>query len=123
MKKVISLLMIILIVNFFISINYVYADDGINSIISSMNGTSNAVSAGSHKTAKVINNIIGLLQVVGSGISLIVITLLGIKYILSSPAEKADIKKMAIPIIIGCVLLFGAVNLMAAVQEFSDVLK
>lgn len=125
MKKIVSLLVILLAISMIFEINTVYADDpGVTSIISSMDGTSTPVEAKGTKVGGVINNIIGLLQVVGTGLSIIVITILGIKYILASPGEKADIKKSAIPIVIGCVLLFGAVNLMAAVEEFStNVLK
>lgn len=125
MKKIISILAIILILSMFIGVIKVNAaDEGVTEIITAMEGTSEAIGAGSHGTAKIINNVIGLLQVAGTGISITVITLLGIKYILASPGEKADIKKTAIPIGIGCILLFGAVNLMAAVEEFSNtVLK
>jgi len=71
------------------------------------------------QTAKVINNVIGIIQVVGSGIALITITLMGIKYMLAAPSEKADVKKMVLPVIIGCVLLFGAVNLAGVVEKFA----
>ena len=67
-----------------------------------------------------INTVIGLLQVAGTGISLIMISTLGIKYILASVEEKAEIKKTAMPILIGAVLLFGAVNIIAVVEEFSN---
>ena len=36
--------------------------------------------------------------------------------------EKADTKKMIMPVIIGCILVFGGVNLMVAVAELSTVL-
>lgn len=121
MKKIVSLLVILLTISMIFEINTVYADDpGVTSIIGSMDGTSTPVEAKGTKVGGVINNVIGLLQVVGTGLSIIVITILGIKYILASPGEKADIKKSAIPIVIGCVLLFGAVNLIAAVEEFSS---
>ena len=68
---------------------------------------------------KIINTVIGLLQVAGTGISIIVVTVLGIKYLLASPSEKADTKKAILPIVIGCVLLFGAVNLMAAISDMA----
>ena len=120
MKQIVSLLVILLVISMIFEVNTVYAEDpGVTSIIGSMDGTSTPVEAGGTKVGGVINNVIGLLQVVGTGLSIIVITILGIKYILASPGEKADIKKSAIPIVIGCVLLFGAVNLMAAVEEFS----
>jgi type IV secretory pathway VirB2 component (pilin) len=74
---------------------------------------------GNFGTVSIINTAIGLLQIAGSGIALLVITLMGIKYILAAPGEKADIKKMATPIVIGCVLVFGAVNLAAIIESFT----
>ncbi len=72
----------------------------------------------------VINDVIGLLQLAGTGISVITITLLGAKYMLSSVEQKAEIKNRAMPVVIGCVILFGAVNLVAIVANFTNaVLK
>ena len=67
-----------------------------------------------------INTVIGLLQIAGTGISVLIVTILGIKYILASVGEKAEIKKQAVPIVIGAVLLFGAVNIMAIVENFAN---
>lgn len=68
----------------------------------------------------VLNIIIGLLQVAGTGVAVIMVTMLGIKYLLASVEEKAEIKKQAVPIVIGAVLLFGAANLMSAVEQFAS---
>ena len=67
-----------------------------------------------------INTVIGLLQMAGTGVSLIVITFLGIKYMVASVEDKAEIKKSALPIVIGCVLLFGAVNIIALIESFAN---
>ena len=67
-----------------------------------------------------INIIIGLIQIAGTGVALIMISMLGIKYILASVEEKAEIKKTALPVVIGAVLLFGAVNLIAILENFSN---
>ena len=77
----------------------------------------------SEELTNTASNVLGLMQMVGTGIALIVITLLGIKYMLASPAEKADVKKQIFPIIIGCILLFGAVNLVALVAGITGVLE
>ena len=71
-----------------------------------------------------INKIIGAIQIAGTGISIIVVSILGIKYMMASPAEKADVKKNILPIIYGCVLVFGGVNVVAIIAKFSSkVLK
>lgn len=122
MKKVFSVLCIAAILLVTLT-NFVYADDprDMSTLISSMKDSGTMANTDS-RIGNVINNVIGLLQMVGSGIALIVITLLGMKYILASPSEKADVKKAVMPIIIGCILLFGAVNLMAAVANFASII-
>lgn len=122
MKKVFSVLCIAAILLVTLT-NFVYADDprDMSKLISSMKDSGTMANTDS-RIGNVINNVIGLLQMVGSGIALIVITLLGMKYILASPSEKADVKKAVMPIIIGCILLFGAVNLMAAVANFASII-
>ena len=91
-------------------------------IISGMNGVQNVNTEGS-RIKNVINAVIKLIQVAGTGISLVMVTMLGIKYMLASANEKADIKKMATPMVIGCILLFAAVNLVAVIASFGDELN
>lgn len=122
MKRTVLLLGLILIISAIIFIPKTYASD-VTNLISSMDGTSDLSQVSGNKISDTINNVIGLIQLAGTGISVVVVTMLGIKYILASPSEKADVKKQIAPILIGCVLLFGAVNLVAIVADFSLVLK
>lgn len=122
MKKIVLMLLIIILISLVFGV-YVYAGD-MNSLVKAMENTSTMSSAsgeeGGGRIGNVINTVIGFLQIAGTGIALIVITILGIKYLLTSPAEKAETKKSILPIIIGCVLLFGAVNLMRALYDFTN---
>ena len=123
MKKIISILTIILMLSLVIGLNNAYATGGINQIISGMSQASTINPADINTgIGNTINYVIGLLQLAGTGIAVIIVTMLGIKYILSSPSEKADTKKAIMPILIGCILLFGAVNLVAVVADFALVL-
>lgn len=122
MKKIIPILLLIMLLSVILNINNVYAEDITNptTIINSMSGAKASNMASSNNSiGDIINTIIGLLQVAGTGISVLVVTILGIKYLLASPSEKADTKKAILPIVIGCVLLFGAVNIMAAVSDLA----
>lgn len=122
MKKTILLLGLILIMSVVVFTTRVYATD-VTELITSMDGTSDMTQVDGNKISGTLNNVIGLIQVAGTGISVVVVTMLGIKYILASPSEKADVKKQIAPILIGCVLLFGAVNLVAIIADFSLVLS
>lgn len=124
MKKVVSILIILLVVSMCFTTSYASFPSDIATIIDAMDGSSNiadVATAGSN-VMNTINNVIGLLQIAGTGISLIVIMIMGIKYMLASPSEKAETKKMIMPVIIGCILVFGGVNIMVAVAELSTVL-
>lgn len=116
MKKCIVVISILLVITCFIS-NTVFASDA-DSIISSMKKVGN-VNVGDSKIGKVINAIVKLIQVAGSGISVIVVTMLGIKYMMASANEKADIKKQAVPVIIGCVLLFAGANIAGIIADLA----
>ena len=121
MKKTVFIFVCILIMILFVGLVSAYASD-VEGIIGSMNGTSKIATDG-NRIRTTLNNVIGLIQIAGTGISVVMVTMLGIKYILASPSEKADVKKQIAPMLIGCVLVFGAVNLVAIVADFSLVLK
>ena len=64
------------------------------------------------------NVILGIIQYVSIGVASIAEIILGIKYMYSSPEDKAEIKKKLVPFIIGGVLVFGAVQLVKIVETF-----
>ena len=64
------------------------------------NGASSAYNIGS--------SIAGIIQVVGIITSVIVLMVLGIKYMMGSAEEKAEYKKTFIPYIVGAIILFAA---------------
>jgi len=57
---------------------------------------------------KVGNDIISIIRTIGVVASVIIIMVLGIKYMMGSAEEKASYKKTMMPFLIGAVLLFGA---------------
>lgn len=54
------------------------------------------------------NKTITILSVIGSLISVIVLIVLGIKYMLGSTEEKAEYKKSMLPYVIGAVFVFAS---------------
>ena len=63
--------------------------------------------------------ILGIVQVVGSIAAVIVLVVLGIKYMMGSAEEKAEYKKTMIPYIIGAVLIFAAANLASMIYGWA----
>ena len=122
MKKIVNMFLLFIllfsIINVFYNISYAAPDGKIDALVGEASGAANLLDASGDPIFEGINKIIGLLQIVGTGISIIVVTMLGIKYIMASPGEKAETKKQIMPIIIGCVLVFGGVNVVAIIARF-----
>ena len=54
------------------------------------------------------NQIIGVITTVAVVVSVIVLLVLGIKYMMGSASEKAEYKKTMIPYLVGALFVFGA---------------
>lgn len=65
-----------------------------------------------------LSRIFTTIQFIGTGISVIIITRLGITYMLSSVEEKAQIKQRAVPILMGTFVLVATVNILKLIQVF-----
>ena len=62
--------------------------------------------------------IVGVLQIVGVVLSVIMLTVIGIKYLMGSAEEKADYKKSLMPYVIGAALVFTASIFAQSIYEF-----
>ena len=62
-------------------------------------------SGGNAKVSKILNAVLGLVQIAGTGISMIMVAVLGIKYMMAAPNDKADVKKQIAPLVIGAIIL------------------
>ena len=63
---------------------------------------------GTSKIQSLGNQIITILSTVGSVAAVIVLIVLGIKYMMGSAEEKAEYKKTLMPYVIGAALIFAA---------------
>ncbi len=74
------------------------------------------------KTKEVVavgNKAISLISTIGSILSVIVIVILGIKYMLGSLEEKAEYKKTLMPFLIGAILIFAASNIAGVIYNLA----
>lgn len=96
------------------------ADDPIDTLLSTVN--QDDVSAGDTSGDGIqaaINTILGITQIAGTGVALIAVSLLGIKYMLASAEDKAEIKKYIVGVVIGGLLVFGGVELAQMLANFT----
>ena len=67
--------------------------------------------------------ILGIVQLVGSIAAVVVLVVLGIKYMMGSAEEKAEYKKTKIPYINGAVLIFAASNVAGMIYDWASTIK
>ena len=69
------------------------------------------------KTA--LNSVLSMIQTIGISVATVMMVVLGIKYMVSSVSERAEIKKHAVIYVTGALLLFGASAIMQIIKGFS----
>ena len=88
---------------------FAYTPDNFQGTTTGVNGLNTLTDTG--------NKIIGVIQVVGMIISVVILMVLGIKYMMGSAEEKASYKKTMIPYLVGALLLFAASSIANMVYE------
>ena len=110
MKKIAKILLVMLVIMTIIAaISPVFATDP-----SSLQGT------GTTDFDNIGKKIIGMVQAIGSIIAVLMLVVLGIKYMMGSAEEKAEYKKTMIPYLIGAVLIFAASQIAGMVYNFAS---
>ncbi len=102
-KKVLAVLVMALLVVAVFN-TYAFAIDA-EGIAGQLTGTATPAS---DSVTNVGNQIIGIITTVGVVVAVIVLLVLGIKYMMGSASEKAEYKKTMIPYLVGAILIFGA---------------
>ena len=66
--------------------------------------------------------IIGVVRTVGVLVAVVILLILGIKYMIGSAEEKADYKKNMVPYLVGAVLIFAASTIAGIVYDMAIAL-
>ena len=67
----------------------------------------------------VLNKILGVVQIIGVAVAVIMLIVLAIKYISAAPGDKAEIKKHAVVYVVGAVILFAASGILQLIRNFA----
>ena len=117
LKKVIAIILLsVVIISIYYSISLAtYSTINIDYITDGAHDNTGA--------AESMNNIVGailtVVQVIGMGISVIMLIVLAIKYMVSSPSDRADVKKSALIYVVGAVILFSISAILGIIRKFS----
>ena len=81
--------------------------------------TSNTSSNVVTSTENIAGTILGVVQVIGVAVAVIMLIVLAIKYISAAPNDKAEIKKHAVVYVVGAVVLFAASGILEIIKGFA----
>ena len=88
---------------------------GATGVLGKLKGNTDAAGA----VTTTANNIIGIVQVICYAAAVIMLVMLGVKFVTSSPEGKAEIKKSAIIYVIGAIIVFAAGTLLSVISNLS----
>ena len=117
-QKIINIIMIAFMLVATISNVVLATDKEVNFNPNQYKGTSTDVSG----INNIGNQIITIVSTVGSIASVIVLVVLGLKYMMGSAEEKAEYKKTLLPYIIGAALVFAASSIASMIFGFTSQL-
>jgi hypothetical protein len=115
-KKVMKIVAVLLAVAVVLSLTgSVFASDVDLDIFNGKTDTSGA----SGSVTNIIGALINIIQIIGSGVAIIMLIVLAIKYISAAPGDKADIKKHAVVYVVGAIVLFAATGILQIIKNFA----
>ena len=117
--RIISVLLVIVTILAALS-NVVLATDLSGKIDEIAKGNS---SVATDKVVDLGKTIVTIMQTIGIVVAVVVLLVLGIKYMMGSAEEKAEYKKTMIPYIVGAVLIFASTTIVNIVYQLANGLN
>ena len=116
LKIVIGILLAIILVIMFTGNSF-----ALNYDISTKFSNTGDKSEATNKISSIIGSIINVVQVVGVGVAIIMLIVLGIRWISSAsmPTVKAQVAKSARYYIMGAIFIFAAVGILQIIKNFT----
>ena len=112
-KTVTKIITILLIIATILgAVNMVFADS------IEIPGSSNPIPGTGLDTTT--SNIIGIVQFICYAAAVILLIVLGVKWLIAAPDQKADIKKSAVIYVIGAVLVFAAGAILQVIRKVME---
>lgn len=115
MKKVSKILFVFIVLTIF-AFNFTSVQ-GYDWNVDRFDGKSDSTLDG--KAENIVGAIISITRIVATGIAIIMIIAVAMKYMMAAPGDRADIKKHAVVYIVGAVVLFGSAGILTIIQNFA----
>ena len=122
MKKIAKMLTLVLIIAMILSFSVVLEANASSDVSGQVDQLFQGGNADTTGINTVGANIVSIVTTIGIIVAVVVLLVLGIKYMMGSAAEKAEYKKTMIPYLIGAVLIFGASAIAKAVIAMTSTI-
>ena len=116
-KKVLILGIIAILLS--AAFSQVFAIQG-SDITSAFKGSTGTNLQGASNVQKTIGTVLDAVRIASAAIAIIMLTVLAIKYMVSSPNDRAEIKRGAVVYVVGAIVMMSASFLVTVIKEFSD---
>ena len=93
------------------------------SIIGELDSNKNNMTDAGKSVGETGKTIVAAIKIIGTGIAILMLLYIAIKYMVVAPSEKAEFKKTAVVYAIGAVVLFAAPRLVELVMDVSQGLS
>ena len=118
MKKTVKIMSVLLLVTMLLaSVGSVVFADTASSVLNQMNQAQNQSVNGTNEITTLGGRIVGIV------IAVIIILVIGIKYMIGSAEEKAEYKKTMIPYLVGAILIFAGATIVNVVYNLVTGLR
>ena len=77
----------------------------------------------SQKATNIMGAALSIMRVVGTGVAIIMLIVVASKYMIAAPGERAEIKKHAVPYVVGAVVLFASSGILGIITKFALTIK
>lgn len=133
-KKIFTIFLLLMIINIVINGTITYASTSTGTDTSSGASSSSGswlkkedikhdfsdTSDASSAATNMLRTMAIVVKVIGVSVAIVMLLVLGMKYMISAPEEKGEIKKHAIVYVVGALVLFGAVGLLNIIENFAS---
>ncbi len=120
MKKLaISIIVAVLIVSFVGSLVYNAKAYSFTNTISKVEDRQDSTNA-SKSARRITGALLDVFRIAATGIALIMLVVVAIKYMSAAPEGKAEIKKHAVIYVVGAVVLFASAGILTIIQAFAE---
>lgn len=120
-KRIAITLLVIALVFTVVKCNVVSAYDMMNTINAQAN--QNVTSGGGvnvvNSTKNIAGAIITIARVICAAVAIIMLAILGMKYMTAAASDKAEIKKHAVIYVIGAVVMFACTGILTIIEQFA----